>query len=75
MESGHERSSYVQVVIGNRNFSTGKLVIVKVDREYTFIHTYADKAYKIACEKLGLNPDECSLLSYSYLGPDVTFII
>lgn len=67
--------AYVSIVIGNRNFFTGKQVIVKVNQSYTFISSYKDEAYKIACEYLNLNPSECSILDWSYLGDDVSFII
>lgn len=69
------KSTYVEVTVGNPNFFTGKIVIVKMNRKYNFIDTYAKEAYKIACEKLGLDPNECSILGYTYLGPNVTFII
>lgn len=67
--------AYVEVVIGSRNFTTGKEVIVKVNESFTFITTYRDEAFKIACGKLELNQEECSILSWRYLGDDVTFII
>lgn len=67
--------NYVSVTIGNRNFFTGKQVIVKVEDEFTFITTYKDEAFKIACKHLGLNKEECSILGWSFLGNDVTFII
>lgn len=67
--------NYVSVTIGNRNFFTGKQVIVKVEDEFTFITTYRDEAFKIACEHLGLNKEECSILDWSFLGSEVTFII
>ena len=67
--------SYVEVVIGNRSFSTGKQVIVKVPGDYTFITAYRNEAYKIACEKLNLNKAECCLLDWRFFGDDLTFII
>jgi hypothetical protein len=67
--------AYVEVVIGNRNFTTGKTIIVKVNESYTFITTYRDTAFKIACDKLGLNQEECGILDWRYFGEDVTFII
>ena len=67
--------AYVEVVIGSRNFTTGKEVIVKVNDSFTFITTYRDEAFKIACDKLKLNKEECSILSWRYFGDDVAFII
>ena len=67
--------SYVSIVIGNRNFFTGKQVIVKVEKEFTFISSYKNEAFKIACEHLGLNITGCSVLDWSFLGDDMTFII
>ena len=67
--------AYVNIVIGNRNFFTGKQVIVKVEKEFTFISSYKDEAFKIACKHLGLNKEECSILDWSFLGDDMTFII
>lgn len=67
--------NYVLVTIGNRNFFAGKQVIVKVEEDFTFISSYKNDAFKIACKHLGLNEEECSILDWSFLGPDMTFII
>jgi hypothetical protein len=67
--------AYVEVIIGNRNFFTGKHVIVKVNKSFNFVNTYKDEAFKIACNMLGLNQEECSILSWRYFGDDVTFIM
>ena len=67
--------SYVYITIGNRKFFTGKQVIVKVNESFTFISSYKDAAFKIACKHLGLEPSECSILDWSYLGDDLTFIV
>ena len=67
--------AYVSITIGNRNFSTGKQVIVKVEEEFTFISSYKQEAFKIACKHLGLDVTECSILSWSFLGDDMIFII
>lgn len=67
--------SYVSIVIGNKNFFSGKQVIVKVNESFTFISSYKAEAFKIACKHLGLEPNECSILDWSYLGDDVTFIV
>lgn len=66
---------YVEVVLGNKCFTTGKLVIVRVDKTFSFITTYRDEAFKIACDKLGLTQEECSILDWRFLGDDITFII
>jgi hypothetical protein len=67
--------TYVEIVIGNRNFHAGKEVIVKVPDTFTFITSYRDEAFKIACEKLNLNQAECCVLDWRYFGHDVTFLI
>jgi hypothetical protein len=67
--------AYVEVIIGNRNFFTGKHTIVKVNKSFTFITQYRDEAFKIACQKLKLNQEECCILNWRYFGDDVTFLI
>lgn len=66
--------AYVEICIGNKKFVTGQLVIVGVKDTYTFIDTYKDEAFAIACDKLGLNLDDCCILDWRFLGENVIFI-
>lgn len=69
------KSNYVLVTVGHRKFDTGKLVLVKIGGEYTMLDTYKEQAFKIACMNLGLAPSDCKLLSWQFLGDDLTFVM
>ena len=66
--------AYVEVVIGAKQFTTDKRAIVRVNETYTFIETYKEAAFEIACYKLGLDVSDCCVLDWRFLGEDVIFI-
>lgn len=67
--------NYVSVTVGNKEFFSGKIVIVGIpENKYERIADYANEAFILACEKLGVNPYACCVLDWSFLGPDLTFV-
>ena len=64
------KNNWIYLVLGHRSFTTGKIVLVSLP-QYVFIDTYRDLAKKKACEKLGLNEDEISILDWKFLGEDI----
>lgn len=62
---------YVYLVLGHRSFFTGKIFIVPISEDYTFIETYRDEAKKKACKHINIPENECSILDWSFLGSDV----
>ncbi len=69
------KSNYVLVTVGHPKFTSGKLVLVKIGGEYTFVDTYKREAFRIACLNLGLTPSDCVLLDWEFLGNDLTFVM
>ena len=63
---------YIYIVLGHRSFFIGKICIIEMSEHYTFIDHYKVPAKEKACEKLGLNKDEVSILDFKYLGEDVS---
>jgi hypothetical protein len=71
------KKKYVYIVLGHRSFFTGKICIVEMDElPDVTIDRYAERAKEKACKALGLDKikDEVSILDWSYLGGDVTFV-
>lgn len=68
------RKVYVYITLGHRSFFTGKICIVEMTDEFVFIEHYKEPAKIKACEKLGLNPDEVSVLDFNYLGEEIYII-
>ena len=62
---------YVYLVLGHRSFFTGKIFIVPISEDYTFIETYRDEAKKKACKYINMPENECSILDWRFLGSDV----
>lgn len=69
------KHNYVLVTVGHPSFSTGKLVLVRIGGEYTFVDTYKTEAFRIACLNLGFTPSDCKLLDWKFLGEDLTFVM
>lgn len=67
-------SSYVLITLGHWSFTTGKICIVEISEQFVFIDTYRDEAKTKACEKLGVDPWETTILDWKFLGEDVEFI-
>lgn len=66
---------YVLVTVGHERFYSGKLVLVKINDEYSLCSTYRDEVFRIACLNLGLTPSDCKLLDWQFLGDDLTFVL
>lgn len=67
--------NYVTIVVGNRKFFSGKVVIVGIPLEsHCFIEHYRNEAFETACKSLDVDPAESSLLDWSFLGPEVSFV-
>ena len=63
---------FIYIVLGHRSFFTGKICIIETNEHHIFIDQYKEPAKEKACEKLGLNKDEVSILDFRYLGEDVS---
>ena len=65
---------HMVLTLGHKSFTTGKIVVVELPDEYILLATYKQKAKEKACEKLGLNEKEVSVLDFNFLGEDVLFV-
>lgn len=68
------KNTHVYIVIGHKNFSTGKIVIVSVPNYSEYITTYEREAKLRACNKLNIRESEAVVLDCKVLGHDVLFI-
>ena len=66
--------NYIYIVLGHASLLTGKMAIVEVPGDYTFISTYKKLAKEKACQEFGLNEKETCVLDYKFLGEDLTII-
>lgn len=66
--------NYIYIVLGHVILPTGKMAIVEVPDDYTFMSTYKQVAKEKACLEFGLNKEDTWILDYKFLGTDLTFI-
>lgn len=70
------KTVYVELMLGHKSFTGGKIAIVAVqtEKDCEHIRTYANIAKKKVCKEFGLNEEEIRIFDWSFLGEDVVFI-